>query len=353
MTDITKYLQDELKLHPSLAPQDVVKLCFQGAYGAEHMLSDMAGAREYFRQEYETTPADNRPLTEYIAPTVCRVNIAAWKRLKLNADWFWNMFVSSAEAPSDDSQDKVFNDYIAQADKLCQIEEFAFSYSRWQEYINAYRLTGVTPVRHSAAYREKEKPAYRIISGQNARLIPIFEAMAGLDKGVIAIDGRSAAGKSTIADNLCGIIGAGIVRMDDFFLPTKLRTDERLAQPGGNVHYERFVEEVLPNLQTGQRFGYRKFDCSQMEYGDALVEVRPHPWLIVEGVYSHHPALGNYMDVRVFMDISPQQQRTRINSRNTPEFAAKYINVWIPMEEAYFNAYNTCEAADVVIKSDK
>ena len=32
--------------------------------------------------------------------------------------------------------------------------------------------------------------------------------------------------------------------MDDFFLPMELRTAERLEEPGGNVHYERFSAEV-------------------------------------------------------------------------------------------------------------
>ena len=349
--DLTKYFLNEMKLHPTLAPQDVVKLCFQGAFGAEHMLDDMAQALAYFWEEYKATQVDDRPLAEYISPTVCRVNLAAWKRLNLNPDWLWNMFVYSVAAPAGDTSADVFENYIAQADELCQAEAFAFTYAQWREYIDAYKIAGVAPapVHHSAVYRENEKPAYRIISGQNVKLIPVFEAMSGLDKGVIAMDGRAAAGKSTLTDNLYDIINAGVVRMDDFFLPLELRTAERLAKPGGNVHYERFIEEVLPNLKSGQGFTYRRFDCSRMEYNSSLVEVIPHPWRIVEGVYSHHPALGDYMDIRVFMDIRPEEQQARINSRNTPEIAAKFVNDWIPMEEAYFKAYNIHKAADVVI----
>ena len=361
--DLTKYLLEECKRHPSLAPQDVVKLCFQAAFGAEHMLGDIGKAREYFQKEYEATPVDDRPLAEYISPTVCRVNLAAWKRLQLNPDWLWNMFVYSLASQEYRNNSDVFESYLVQADKLCKTEEFPFVYARWREYIDAYkdawdniseqrtftlRLRPAS-VRHSSVYREAEKPAYRIISGRNAILLPIFKAMAGLEKGVIAIDGRAAAGKSTLAGSLYDITNAGVIRMDDFFLPPKLRTAERFAQPGGNVHYERFIEEVLPNLKSGQGFTYHKFDCSRMEYSDTPVEVHPHPWRIVEGVYSHHPILGDYMDIRVFVDIRPEEQQIRINNRNTPEIAARYLNDWVPMEEAYFKAYNTREAADVVI----
>ena len=350
MTDLTKYFLQEMRLHPSLAPQDVVKFCFQAAFGAEHLLGDLGRAREQFDNEYASTQAENKPFSENIAPTVCRVNLSAWKRLNLNPDWLWNLFLLSAASHESSSNGDTFENYIAQADELCRIGEFPFSYAQWREYVDAYKHAGITPVRHSAAYREAEKPAYRIISGQNAQLLPIFEAMSGLDKGIIAIDGRAASGKSTLADNLYDIINAGIIRMDDFFLPPELRTAERLAKPGGNIHHERFIQEVLPYIGSGNAFKYRKFDCSRMDFSNTQAEVPPHPWRIVEGVYSHHPALGGYMDIRVFMDIQPEKQKSRIQARNSPEIAEQYLDKWIPMEEAYFKAHIR-EAADVIIQT--
>ena len=347
--DLAKYLLEEQRLHPSLAPQDVVKLCYQAAFGAEHMLSDATQAKAYLLEEYEATPVDDRPLVEYISQAVCRVNLAAWKRLKLNPDWLWNIFLSSVTAEGNDTSGDIFETYITQVDELSKLEEFSFSNAQWREYISAYNVAGCTPIRHSPAYRGNETPAYRVISGQITKLIPIFEAMPGREGGVIAIDGRAAAGKSTLAGNLSKVINAGTIAMDDFFLPPELRTTERLAEPGGNVHYERFIDEILPNLRTGQGFKYRSFDCSRMEYSPVLNEVRPSLWHIVEGVYSHQPVLGNYMDVRVFMDISPKEQQSRIENRNAPKIAARYLNEWIPMEEAYFDTFNIHKAADVVV----
>lgn len=52
--------------------------------------------------------------------------------------------------------------------------------------------------------------------------------------------------------------------MDDFFLPPELRTAERLSQPGGNVHYERFSAEVADGILRGKPFEYSVFDCSIM-----------------------------------------------------------------------------------------
>ena len=57
-----------------------------------------------------------------------------------------------------------------------------------------------------------------------------------------------------------------IIHMDDFFLPPKLRTEARLNEPGGNVHYERFMEEVVMKLRSEECFEYRIFDCHVMDY---------------------------------------------------------------------------------------
>ena len=92
---------------------------------------------------------------------------------------------------------------------------------------------------------------------------------------IIAIDGRCAAGKTTLAARLVKELGGDVIHMDDFFLPPALRTPERRSEPGGNVHYERFLTEVLPNLRSGRPFSYRRFDCSRMTLGEEIpVKIR-------------------------------------------------------------------------------
>jgi len=314
-----------------LAPQDVVKLCYQAAFGVEHMLGDTTKALAYFREEYAKTSADDKPLAEYISPDVCRVNLGAWKRLGLNPDWLWNLFVSSVFEDSQTRKD-IFENYLDQAGRQAQLGAFPFSNAKWENYIKEY--TG-KPVRHSEIYREKEKPAYRILSGWAVTMLPILESMAGLSGGVIAIDGRAASGKTTFANRFVNCFFGNkpiIIRMDDFFLPSELRTPGR-----PNIHHERFAEEVLPYIRSGKAFEYRKFDCRIMDYS-GMIKIESHPWRIVEGVYSHHPIHGEYADIRVFLEIDLAEQRTRIKKRNSPEIAADYFSKWIPMEETYFEA---------------
>ena len=62
---------------------------------------------------------------------------------------------------------------------------------------------------------------------------------------LIAIDGRCAAGKTTLAALLKKEINCNIIHMDDFFLRREQRTLERMQEPGGNVDYERVLREVM------------------------------------------------------------------------------------------------------------
>jgi uridine kinase len=163
---------------------------------------------------------------------------------------------------------------------------------------------------------------------------------------IIAIDGRAASGKTTLARRLADDLGAGIIHLDDFFLPPELRMPERLSQPGGNIHYERFTLEVLPFLRSGEAFSYRVFDCGAMDYRGER-QVRESECRIVEGAYSHHPHFGAYAGLRIFADVTPKKQKERILKRNGPEALQVFIQQWIPMEEAYIRACKIQENAHI------
>lgn len=180
------------------------------------------------------------------------------------------------------------------------------------------------------------------------RLIPILECALACSARpcVIALDGPAASGKTTLAEMLKTLLPADVIHMDDFFLPIPLRTPERFAEPGGNVHYERFREEVLPQLRHSEAFSYRRFDCSVMDFrGERTVGTLP--FRIVEGSYSTHPALGCYADVAVFSRVDPAEQMERILRRSGPEKAERFRREWIPLEEAYFSAYEIEQKADL------
>ena len=167
---------------------------------------------------------------------------------------------------------------------------------------------------------------------------------------VIAIDGMAASGKTTAADRLSRLWNAPVVHMDDFYLPSDLRTPERLAAPGGNVHYERFAEEVLPPLAAGTEFSYRLFDCSVMDLNGSA-SIPSSPVVLVEGAYAMHPFFGDYADLKVFFAVDPEEQKRRIIARNGMEKWKEFRDRWIPMENTYHSAFRIREQADLMIVS--
>ena len=68
---------------------------------------------------------------------------------------------------------------------------------------------------------------------------------------LVAIDGRCASGKTTLAGKLRSVLECNVVHMDDFYLPFSKRTEDRMAQPGGNMDFDRLLFEVLLPLKNG------------------------------------------------------------------------------------------------------
>ncbi|MCL2086683.1 MAG: uridine kinase [Oscillospiraceae bacterium] len=168
---------------------------------------------------------------------------------------------------------------------------------------------------------------------------------------LIAIDGRCAAGKTTLAALLADVYKCNVVHMDHFFLTPEQRTDARLKEPGGNVDYERFFEEVLTPLWWKADFAYRPYDCQRQTLGDELI-VRYNPITIIEGTYSCHPMFRAYYDLRMFMSIEPDEQIKRITGRDGVEQAKDFIEKWIPLEEQYFSSCHVEECCDLLLPRD-
>lgn len=344
-----KALQAQAAAHPSMQAQDAVKLCYQAAFGPEHLLrgADRERVHTIFNEEFLSTPAADGVLCEPISPAYCRVNLSVWKNLGLPSEWLYRMFFFTAAEERGD-QTNHYHNALKTTVSLAKAGRLPFPAEELQNYLSTYKGG---PVHHTHAYRLAEQPSYRIISSRYRFLIPVLKLLARLPQqasaAVIAIDGRAASGKTTLASRLANVTGAPVIHMDDFFLPPELRTSERLAEPGGNIHYERFLMQVLPHLRGSASFSYPRFDCETMDYGAAR-EIERNRLRIVEGAYSCHPTFGTYMDLRIFCDISRTEQLNRIRKRNGPEKLKTFTDRWIPMEEQYLETFHIQDKAQVL-----
>ncbi len=175
----------------------------------------------------------------------------------------------------------------------------------------------------------------------------IKETLESKPCAVIAVDGMCASGKTTLASRLSEEFGFEIIHMDDFFLPFEMRTERRLSQPGGNIHYERFVEEVIIPLKENKDFEYNVFDCSSGKYGKKRKFHYGRP-VIIEGAYSLHPEIPDIYDLKMFLKIPPEAQLMRIKKRNGDRALEVFKEKWIPFENNYFDAFRIREKCDII-----
>lgn len=124
------------------------------------------------------------------------------------------------------------------------------------------------------------------------------------------------------------------------------RTKERYEEPGGNVDYKRFEQEVLVPLKKCETVFYRPYYPPKWSFLETA-EIAPCRVNIVEGTYSCHERLEAYYDLKVFLTIDPIEQIQRIEKRNGSEKAVEFQKKWIPLEELYFEKCRTRSRCDV------
>ncbi len=342
-----RILKEHIRRYPQMRPTDVIKLLYQRTFGGEHIAPDLAHVRAYLTREYETVPQTaDCPRIEPIGGGISRVYLNGLPRASL--DTFARLFVRGASIRRGDADRMTAS--LAEVSEAAKRGETPFSAAEWESAVAEWRSAGCPSVHHSAEYRAAYKPAYRVIPAAFVPYLPLLFAidtrMAAGKRTVLALDGMCGSGKSTLADLLSDLYGAAVVRMDDFFLPPDLRTPERLAEAGGNIHYERFCEEVSPYLGTGAPFSYRAFDCSRMALGER-VAVPVRALTVVEGSYALHPALRARYDLTAYVACTAEEQAARLQNRCANEaLYARFVNEWIPMETAYARAFSVRECAD-------
>lgn len=177
----------------------------------------------------------------------------------------------------------------------------------------------------------------------------IDELMKEKDKVVIAIDGGCASGKTTLTSSLAETYECNVFHIDNFFLQPHQRTEARLNTVGGNVDYERFEEEVLVKLSTNESFSYAPYCCKTLDLLPPIY-VEPLKLNIIEGVYSMHPNLIKYYDLKVFLEVPYQTQIERITKRNS-KMLKRFMEEWIPLEETYFTEMRIKEKCDLIFES--
>ncbi|WP_426506061.1 uridylate kinase [Dactylosporangium sp. McL0621] len=184
----------------------------------------------------------------------------------------------------------------------------------------------------------------------------------------VGIDGHSAAGKTTLADELAAVLRGSTTRpvlrvaVDHF----KRHVDRRTQYPPGSpesYYFEMFDvdairDELLVPLGPGGSRRYRTqiMDLSGRTPVDSGVHVAPDDAILVaDGGFLQKPALFRHWDLRVYVHIEVADVLHRGTARDqawmaSAEAAAeRYRTYYIPGEELYLAEVRPAGRADIVI----
>ena len=334
--------------YPLLHIQDILKFLHQSAFGCEHMVSSVQTAIDKIAEESVRAEQGEKRLAEPLDGAYSRLHLSHLAS-GLSVKTFGKLFYSSAKTEQNGKAELECK--LAVADALVQEGILPFDVSEFQQETKSWCEKGYPPLHHSEAFHNAYCPSYRVIANRYVPFLPLLarlDTMLALGPVVLAIDGGSASGKTTLSEMLRELYDAAVFHMDDFFLREEQRTPERYAQVGGNIDHERFLEEVLIPLSKREPVRYRRFDCSTLRLQSA-VEIVPVRLTVVEGAYSMHPSLAEYYDFSVFLDIDDELQKIRIQKRNTPQLAQRFFDEWIPLERVYFSQMQVKQRCDMAV----
>ena len=121
-----------------------------------------------------------------------------------------------------------------------------------------------------------------------------------------------------------------------------------MSEGGGNLDYERFMEEVVKPIKNENSFVYSKYNCQTKEMIKEYMNMESKV-IVIEGAYSLRPEFQAIYDLKVLMLIDSGLQKKRINQRNEKMYD-KFINEWIPKENSYLKHFEIQTNCDFLIK---
>jgi len=165
--------------------------------------------------------------------------------------------------------------------------------------------------------------------------------VAALDEGavgVLAVDGRSGSGKTTVAGQLASVVGA-VVHTDDiawhhsFFDWTEL-----------------LIENVLRPVGRGEAVDYRPDAWRERDRPGSIAVPAPLQWLIVEGVGAARRELAPYNDAVLWVQSDDAVARERGIARDGGDQAAiDFWDEWMAAEVPFLEDHRPWDRADLIV----
>ena len=145
--------------YPRAEPTDLLKLVYQAAFGAGHLVSDPAAVLDRLVREMRDAPVTDR-LTEPIGGGLLRIYLGDAREAGIAPETIAEGFCRAARrAPEPALLDRM----LAALTALAGEGAFAFSEQALRRELALWEAAGRPLLRHSESYRAAYAPAYRLI----------------------------------------------------------------------------------------------------------------------------------------------------------------------------------------------
>lgn len=153
-----------LSRYPRMETQDLYKLAFQAALGAEHAAATLDANNNYLMQELSgLVEGPVEPPVDPISPDgrILRVHLRPFIQAGGNPLKLSQAFHDSSRAYHGTAD--LLRRFWLEAQHLAETGEIPLKLSELDQYFSDRQVAGFKPVHHSMAYREAYKPAYRVV----------------------------------------------------------------------------------------------------------------------------------------------------------------------------------------------
>jgi uridine kinase len=203
------------------------------------------------------------------------------------------------------------------------------------------------------------------------RLAEAIESVTTAHPVRVAVDGRPAAGKTTLADELALVLrnrGREVVRssIESFLLPRAQRYRRGQDSPEGCYHdsfdFDALHRVLLDPLGPD---GDRKFQQAVYDrdtdtaLSPPVTKAAADAVLVFDGVFLLRPELVDQWDLRIFVSAAFEETLTRALIRDLASLGSdarveqRFRNRYRPSQQHYFDTVRPTDLADIVVHNDE
>jgi hypothetical protein len=168
--ELRNFLNSHIQARPAMDAQDAYKLLYQGSFGVGHLITDTSRALAFLEREMAAMDRGvEDPLIEYCDPAgvMLRVNLRPFAARGLSPRLLLDAMLESVERITADT-----SAFTAQWDSvgvLIEAGAIPLHANAYRAITDLARRRNYPAMHHSAPYKERYKPAYRVLLTAVAR----------------------------------------------------------------------------------------------------------------------------------------------------------------------------------------